>query len=95
MPAFLTSDEFDEPILLADQTVIGRREQLCDLAFPDDSSMSGRHCLVHVEGSRFFVRDLESMNGVFVNDERVDGVCELLPGDSLRIGLTRFRFHAK
>ena len=93
MPAFLTCHQFDEPIALGERTVIGRREKLCDVAFPEDYSMSSRHCFVEFDGSGYVVRDLESMNGVYVNDEKIDGVAELLPGDCLRLGGATFWFH--
>ncbi|MGE0430801.1 MAG: HD domain-containing phosphohydrolase [Planctomycetota bacterium] len=56
-----------------------------------DQGVSRRHAEVFRIGEMFFVRDLQSRNGVFLNDEKI--VEELLqPGDQIRIGQTIFVF---
>src|SRR5215210_3126964 len=52
--------------LAVEETTIGRESsnQLCI----GDSSVSRRHCLVKREGDLFRVKDLESLNGTFIND---------------------------
>jgi DNA-directed RNA polymerase subunit RPC12/RpoP len=54
----------------------------------DDPTVSRRHAIVHREGDRVRVLDDRSLNGVFVNGERVDWH-ELSDGDEIVIG----RFH--
>ncbi|RPH84060.1 MAG: FHA domain-containing protein, partial [Desulfobacteraceae bacterium] len=41
------------------------------LAFPREKTISGHHCEIFREGKDFFVRDLGSTNGVFVNGQKV------------------------
>ena len=56
-----------------------------------DQGVSRRHAEVFRIGEMYFVRDLQSRNGVFLNDEKI--VEELLqPGDQIRIGQTTFVF---
>lgn len=74
--------------LAAARTVLGRGE--ADLAF-DDPEMSARHCQIEVIGNEFFVRDLESRGGVFLNGHRVR-YSQMLPGDELRLGATTLVF---
>ena len=56
----------------------------------DDPTVSRRHALVHREGSNVRVLDDRSLNGVWVNGERVDWH-ELSDGDEVTIG--RFTIH--
>ena len=56
----------------------------------DDPTVSRRHALLHREGDAVRVLDDRSLNGVWVNGERVDWR-ELGDGDELTIG--RFRLY--
>jgi hypothetical protein len=56
----------------------------------DDPTVSRRHAMVHREGGRVSVVDDRSLNGVFVNGERVDWRA-LDDGDELALG--RFRLY--
>lgn len=70
----------DKPILL-----IGRHPD-CDIILKNSSKISRKHCCVALVDNRFVVRDLDSMNGVWVNGERVDHTANLQTGDELMIG---------
>ena len=70
------------------RTVIGRKG--ADLTI-DDVSISSQHFQVDVMGDEFFVRDLESQNGTFINGRRVR-YCQLLPGDEVLVGRTVLAF---
>jgi pSer/pThr/pTyr-binding forkhead associated (FHA) protein len=76
------------PITLS-QFVIGRDPQ-CHLR-PTSPLVSKRHCAVLVKGSKVFIRDFESTNGTLVNDQRVEGECELHDHDHVRVGPLEFR----
>jgi len=56
----------------------------------DDPTVSRRHALIHREGSAIRVMDDRSLNGVWVNGERVDWH-ELEDDDELTLG--RFRLY--
>ena len=74
----------DKPILL-----IGRHPD-CDIIIESSAKISRQHCCVSRVDDRCVVRDLESMNGVWVNGERVTVSTDLFPGDELMIGDVRF-----
>ena len=57
-----------------------------------DKTVSSEHCVIERRDGECFLRDLESLNGTFVNDERVRGERLLRHGDELRIGATRGRY---
>jgi len=78
-----------DPIPLSkNDLLVGRRES-CDISlrFPNVSS---HHCQLECHGGYWYVRDLNSKNGIRVNDVKV--MDKLLnPGDELRVAKHRFR----
>lgn len=70
----------DKPILL-----IGRHPD-CDIILKNSGKISRKHCCVALVDNRFVVRDLDSMNGVWVNGKRVEHTARLRTGDELMIG---------
>lgn len=72
--------------LATGQSLSVGRLKSCDLHL-DDESVSRRHCTLEARESDCLVTDLESVNGTFVNEERVTKA-ELHAGDRLRVGAT-------
>lgn len=57
-----------------------------------DSSISGYHAEIHRKrDGTFIITDLDSKNGVFLNDEVIE-MAELKDGDEVELGDVRFRF---
>src|SRR6266542_6799558 len=56
-----------------------------------DRSVSRFHCSLNVEGGQYRIRDLDSRNGVFVNDIPVREKA-LDDGDQIKIGTALFLF---
>lgn len=61
--------------------------------FLDDVTVSRRHAEFHRDGSVFTVRDVGSLNGTYVNRDRIDDV-QLKDGDEVQIGKFRLVFFA-
>ena len=59
--------------------------------FLDDVTVSRRHAEFYRQGARFTVRDVGSLNGTYVNRERIEEA-ELFGGDEVQIGKFRMRF---
>jgi len=76
------------PITLS-QFIIGRDPQ-CQLR-PSSALISKRHCALIIRDSRVFVRDFESTNGTFVNDQPLKGEREVKNDDTLKAGPLTFR----
>lgn len=55
-----------------------------------DPQVSRQHALLWEERGRYYVRDENSTNGTFVNDERISGTWEIRLGDRLRLGSSVF-----
>ena len=72
-----------------DITTAGRHPQ-SDI-FLDDVTVSRRHAEIRREDGRFFVKDLGSLNGTYVNLQRVEEA-ELADGDEVQIGKFKLTF---
>ena len=69
-------------------TIIGRRRD-CNLCIPS-SEVSRRHCLLQFQDGCLTVEDLNSINGTFLNEERLADKSVVYPGDRLAIGPVHF-----
>jgi hypothetical protein len=58
----------------------------------EDRYASGIHARVYSRGASYYVEDMNSTNGTFLNGERLEGEAELKDLDEIRIGGTEFRF---
>ncbi len=61
--------------------------------FLDDVTVSRRHAEFHRTGTDFSVRDVGSLNGTYVNRDRIDEV-SLKDGDEVQIGKYRLVFYS-
>ena len=66
------------------RVAIGRGKD-CELVLITDSA-SRRHAEVYPEGAEFYVRDLGSKNGTYLNGERLERAHQLRPGDRIGVG---------
>jgi len=57
-----------------------------------DKIVSKEHCILEQRDGRFVLRDLGSLNGTYVNGERVRGETILNHGDDIALGSTRARY---
>jgi hypothetical protein len=57
----------------------------------DDQFVSAEHAVLTFRGRTWYVEDLESTNGTFVNGARIEGVAPLGYGDELQLGQVRLR----
>lgn len=77
--------------LVQEYTHVGRTpgNEIC-LQYP---SVSSRHCIFIMSGTDIVLRDLNSSNGTFVNDEAVNETI-LRPGDQIQVGVIQMKFEA-
>jgi adenylate cyclase len=73
--------------LLKEELLIGRRES-CDIVLRF-ANVSAHHCELRVREGYFYVRDLQSRNGIKVNGMRVSEK-RLDPGDELAVAKHRY-----
>jgi pSer/pThr/pTyr-binding forkhead associated (FHA) protein len=72
-----------------DVTTAGRHPE-SDI-FLDDITVSRRHAEIRRKDGAFFVHDMGSLNGTYVNRERVDNT-QMANGDELQIGKFKLAF---
>jgi hypothetical protein len=84
----LAGTTFDLP----EKAVVGRHPS-SDI-FLNDITVSRKHAQFHRLGERYWITDLGSLNGTYVNRERVEESA-LEPGDEVQIGKFRFVFLTK
>ena len=69
--------------------MIGRRES-CDIVLRF-ANVSAHHCQLLIDGGYWYVRDMQSRNGIKVNDVRVQEQKRIDPGDMLAIAKHKYR----
>jgi hypothetical protein len=57
----------------------------------DDDFVSTTHAALTYRGRAWYVEDLGSTNGTFVNGSQVDGLSPIAFGDEVQLGQVRFR----
>ena len=78
-------------LLDADLVTAGRHPE--SSIFLDDVTVSRRHAEFHRSGTSFSVTDVGSLNGTYVNRDRIDDLA-LSDGDEVQIGKYRLVFFA-
>lgn len=71
---------------------IGRSRE-ADIPLLDDK-VSRVHCGIRLSDGEFYLKDLKSRNGTFVNGQRVEDTVKLKAGDRIQIGSTVFVLEA-
>jgi pSer/pThr/pTyr-binding forkhead associated (FHA) protein len=66
--------------------VVGRAPE-CDLRI-DDTYASQQHARLFGKNESWYVEDLGSTNGTFVNDQKLAAPAIVQPGDKIRVGTT-------
>jgi len=74
-----------------ERTTAGRQPE--SDVFLDDVTVSRHHAELERRGEEFFVRDLGSLNGTYVNGERVEET-KLASGDEIQVGKFKLVFFA-
>lgn len=88
--AAITGKLEDTLISMAEGPVIIGRQAGATLQIAN-ASVSRRHAMIEKDGDKFFIADLDSRNGTFVNDLPIKKR-ELQHGDRVRIGESQFFF---
>ena len=76
-------------LLLNGVITIGRKEG--NTIKLTDQYASGKHAKIVVKNNEVLIEDLNSTNGVFINDEKVNGYSKVRANDKIRIGSATFK----
>ena len=70
-------------LVVESQLVLGRGD--ADIVI-DDPEISRRHALMSTRDGAIEIEDLDSLNGTWVNEHRIESAVRLAPGDVIRLG---------
>lgn len=72
--------------VVEDEAIIGR-DDTCDVVLPE-RQVSRQHIRIYKQSEKqYYIEDLKSRNGTWVNNERLEGTRELYDGDEIHIAL--------
>lgn len=77
------------------ENLIGRREELNDISFPEDKTVSGRHCRIFKKDGEFYLEDMKSSNGTKLNGKTISSAELIHEGDKIQIGRTELKVERK
>ncbi|PKN82193.1 MAG: hypothetical protein CVU46_18260 [Chloroflexi bacterium HGW-Chloroflexi-8] len=87
MPVDLESNESIE--IKQAEVVIGRDPN--NKVFIQDETVSAQHARIYFSDHHWWINDLNSTNGTYLNDELVDRPCVLTDHDTIMIGQVKFK----
>ncbi len=81
----------DESYEISESEIIGRGKK-CDIRIAD-SYLSAKNSRIFKHSGKFYIEDLDSTNGTYLNGEPLgDMAVELLDGDKISLGRSNFLF---
>ncbi len=75
------------------ETIVGRLPE-CDIQL-NSNTVSRKHARLSIEGSSYFLEDLGSGNGTFVNGKQITSRVPITPNDRIKFGNLLVRFEAE
>jgi len=88
---FVGGSPGEQIVISGDRAVLGRHPE-CDIVL-DAAAVSRQHAQILQEGDDFYIEDLHSRNGTFVNGRLVQSKQQLADGDRLKICDLLFTFY--
>jgi hypothetical protein len=83
----------EHPIPLAEGTTSLGRNPRNTIALPaDNRCVSGYHALIYVMPNKLLLQDMQSTNGTFVNNMKIEDECDIKIGDVIGLGMSGPRF---
>lgn len=68
------------------ESIIVGRDEDCDIVLPE-RQVSRQHIRIYRQDNQYYVTDLESKNGTWINGHRLEGTRELNDGDEIHVAL--------
>jgi serine phosphatase RsbU (regulator of sigma subunit) len=91
LQSFVGGSPGEQIAISGSRAVLGRHPE-CDIVL-DAAAVSRQHAQILQEGEDFYIEDLHSRNGTFVNGRLVHGKLQLVDGDRLKICDLLFTFY--
>ena len=76
------------------EVIIGR-DTNCEFSLPDDETISSHHSRLSFHHGQWWLEDMNSTNGTFLNDEIVTTPTVIITGDEIRVGTLKIHISIK
>lgn len=76
-------------IPMATAITLGRKEN--NSVVLNDRFVSSYHARIYLRNNEYFLEDLQSTNGTYVNENKIEGKVKLNINDIMRFGSTAFK----
>lgn len=88
-------DKPDEDTFLIQQSdVLVGRDPNCKIHIPNDT-ISAQHARIYLIDQNWWIQDLNSTNGTFLNDEKIEQPCILTDNDLIQVGNVKLIAHTQ
>ncbi len=84
----------EEPRIFVQPELTVGREASCDLVIPDDT-ISSHHARFRYHHGQWWLEDLQSTNGTFLNNERMYTPMVIVTGDEITLGKISLQIEIK
>ena len=93
-PLTLSAPQLNPPLAqqITNHEVIMGRDPGCDLIITNET-VSARHAKLSFHHKQWWIEDLRSTNGTYLNDESVQTATVIISGDDLRLGEVQFQIN--
>jgi hypothetical protein len=81
-----------EAFIIQQNDVLLGRDPNCKIHIPDET-ISAQHARLYLIDQNWWIHDLNSTNGTFLNDERIEQPCILTDNDMLQVGSIKLIIH--
>lgn len=85
--------KMDDNYILKGDVTVGRSSK--NTIVIKDKFVSSRHMKIHEEDGSYFIEDLDSQNGTYLNGQLIEDIIELKNGDTIGVGFIQFIFVEK
>ncbi len=81
-----------ESLLIQQSEVMIGRDPNCKIHLPNET-VSAQHARINLLDNQWWITDLNSTNGTFLNDELITHPCVITENDTIRFGQVKFLIH--
>ena len=85
--------KMDDNYILKGDVTVGRSSK--NTIVIKDKFVSSMHMKIHEEDGSYFIEDLDSQNGTYLNGQLIEDIIELKNGDTIGVGFIQFIFVEK
>ena len=81
-----------EAFLIQQSDVLLGRDPNCKIHIPDET-ISAQHARIYLIDHNWWIHDMNSTNGTFLNDEKIEQPCILADNDMIQVGSVKLIVH--